>query len=136
MRNSVFNSRITDPASSCYIFSFVIIFIKNLNTEKNWPSPSQTFSETFIFYYIFTIFNGEVCNISNANFLINQLKNIFTQNTWLCSSIPSKCLHSLLQNLLETSTFYHIFTSFPVDEMCYISNEYEPPNNSAKYQYF
>ena len=38
--------------------------------------------------------------------------------------------------LLETFIFYSIFTSFTVDELCYISNKYQPLNNLAKHQYF
>ena len=40
------------------------------------------------------------------------------------------------QILLETFTFYLIFTSFTVDEVSNISNKYQPPNNLAKCQYF
>ena len=41
------------------------------------------------------------------------------------------------QNLFEISTFYHIFIIvFTVDEVRYISNKYQPPNNLVKSQYF
>ena len=40
-------------------------------------------------------------------------------------------------NLLETSTFYHSFTSFHSRwVLCCISNKYQPLNNIAKHQYF
>ena len=40
--------------------------------------------------------------------------------------------------LLETFTFYPIFTSFHsgLDEVCYISNKYQPLDNLAKHLYF
>ena len=62
----------------------------------------------------------------NANFAINQLKNIFAQNTWHCFFRASKNLRSPSQNFLKTSTFHPIFTSFYsgwVLEVCNITNE-------------
>ena len=37
--------------------------------------------------------------------------------------------------LFEAPTFYHLFLVFTVDEVCYISNKYQPPNNLVKHQY-
>ena len=59
-----------------------------------------------------------VCNIQiNTNFFINQLKNIFTQDTFSPYFDSRKKLYSPSQKLLETfllhfTTFYKQFTTF------------------------
>ena len=72
----------------------------------------------------------------NANFQINQLKNIFTQGTWRCSFIASKNLRSPSQNLLKTSTFHPFILVLTVVEVSNITNKNQSPTNLAKYQYF
>ena len=47
----------------------------------------------------------------NADFLINQLKKYFHTRPYTPPLFKKK-LRSPLQNFLETSTFYHVFTSF------------------------
>ena len=47
----------------------------------------------------------------NADFLINQLKNIFMPKTLQPSFIFKKVALSIAK-YLETSTFYHTFTNF------------------------
>ena len=44
-----------------------------------------------------------------------------------------KQLHFPSQKLVETSTFYHIFSIFTVDQVCNISNKYQTPSNWAKF---
>ena len=81
-------------------------------SKKNLCSSSQILLETSTFYPIFIIFNSEwgrfVIFQINADFLINQL----TKDTLRLSFISNKNLRPPSQNLLETSTFYHTFTSF------------------------
>ena len=74
-----------------------------------------------------------VCNIQiNTDFFINQLKNIFTQDTFSPSFDSRKKLCSPSQKLLETfllhfTAFYKQFTTFllifKADEVCNISNK-------------
>ena len=47
-----------------------------------------------------------------------------------------KKLHFPSQKLVETFTFYHIFSIFTVDQVCNIPNKYRSPRNLTKYQYF
>ena len=72
----------------------------------------------------------------NEDFLINQLtKYFYTRH--LTPLLYSKKIALPSQNLLETSTLYHIFTSFHSRwVVCCISNKYQPPNNIAKHKYF
>ena len=72
----------------------------------------------------------------SANFLINQLKNIFTQDTWHCSFTESKSVHSPSQNLLKTSILTPFLLVFTAVEVCNITNKNRSPGNLAKYQYF
>ena len=72
----------------------------------------------------------------SANFLINQLKNIFTQDTWHCSFMKSKSVHSPSQNLLKTSILTPFLLVFTAVEVCNITNKNRSPGNLAKYQYF
>ena len=60
---------------------------------------------------------------------------IFHKTPHTPTSFLTKKLRSPSEMLLEThlTTFTLVFTG---DEVCYISNKYQPPNNSAKYQYF
>ena len=51
----------------------------------------------------------------NTDFLINQLQNIFTLDTWHCPFLPTRNLCSLSHKFLETSTFYQMPTSFHCD---------------------
>ena len=72
----------------------------------------------------------------NTDFLINQLKNIFTQDT-LNSAFVSKI--QIVLSIVEA--FGHInliphFNVFTTDEVCNISNKEQPPSNSGKCQYF
>ena len=93
--------------------------------------------------HFFTTFSSfltvsEVCNTSSKCWLSNKSANkIFLYKIhYTLPSFPKNNLCSPLQMLLETSNFYHIFTSFSEWMSCYISNKYQPPNNLAKYQYF
>ena len=72
----------------------------------------------------------------NANFRINQLKNIFTQNTWHYSFMTWKNLSSPSQNLLKTPTFHPIYNSFTVVEVCNIKTKNHSLSYLAKYHYF
>ena len=88
-------------------------------SKKNWHSLLQTFFKTSFFSYL-TV--NEVCdNSKNTDFLINQLKNIFTQDTLHTSFILKTC--TVHCRAFSKSTFYHIFTSFHVN----ISNRYLLP---------
>ena len=57
---------------------------------------------------------SQVCNISNKYCLliISAKETFLHKDTLHCYFVSKKKLHSLSQNLLETSTFYHIFTCF------------------------
>ena len=92
-------------------------------SKKNWSSPSHTFSETSTFYHIFTILKvNEVC------------KRFLYKTLYTLPFFKKKALHHrTFQKHPLFTTFLIIFT---VDEVCYTSNKYQPPNNLAKYQYF
>ena len=81
---------------------------------------------------------SEVCNTSSKCWLPNNSANkvLLHTKTYTSPSFKRKNLHSPLQNLLETSTFSTCRLVFTVDEVCYILNKYQPPNNLEKYQYF
>ena len=72
----------------------------------------------------------------NANFLIIQLKNIFTQDNWQCPFMTSKSLCSPSENLSKTSNFHYILLVFTGVEVCNITNKNQSPSNLEKYQYF
>ena len=110
-------------------------FISLLHFERNLvlliakPFPKHPLFITVSLFL--TVCN--VCNIQiNTNFFINQLKNIFRQDTFSPSFDSRKKLCSPSQKLLETfllhfTTFYKHFTKFllifKADEVCNISNK-------------
>ena len=73
----------------------------------------------------------------NTNLLINQLNKIFLHKTpYAPPSFQQKtcALHCrCFQKYPLFTTFLLVFT---VNEVCYISNKYHPPNNLTKHQYF
>ena len=58
----------------------------------------------------------------NADFLINQVTKYFYTRHFTSLVYFKKIFCSPPQNLLETSTFYHILTMFKVIEVCNISS--------------
>ena len=127
------------------------IIYRNINIftrETLYPSVSRKkmnalHCKPFSKHSLFTNFSlflkmSEVCNISSKCWLPNKVANkIFLRKTPYTPPLFHRkncALHS--GNLLKTSTFYHIFSSFDIVWGCYISYKYEPPNNLEKYQYF
>ena len=101
-------------------------------------SPSQTFFETSTFYqFSLSLTLSEVCYISSKYWLPNKSADkIFLHKTLYSPVLFKKKLRCPSQNLLETSTLYTFLLVFTVEEVCYIWNKYQPPNNLSKYQYF
>ena len=99
-----------------------------LYIKKSLRSPLKNLLET-LFPTVFPV--DEVCYISNKCWLPNK-----SANTLHSSSIFKKFLHLPWQNLLETSTFSTFLLVLTVDEVCYISNKYQPTHKLLKYQYF
>ena len=82
---------------------------------------------------------SEVCIIFKKKcWLPNKSANkIFLhKTTYTPPLLWKKILRSPSQILLETSTFYHIFLIFIVDERFHISNKYQPSSNLAENQCF
>ena len=80
---------------------------------------------------------SEVCNIWSKCWLPNKSANkIYLHKThYTPPLLQIKMFCSLSQNLWETSTFtFLVFLT--VDEVCYILDKYQPPNNLAKHHYF
>ena len=97
-----------------YQYFYTRDFISLLHFEKKL---ALFIAKLFRKYPLFTTFSlflivGKVCNIQiNTDFFINQLKNILTQDTFNPSFDSRKKLRSP-QKLLETFSFYYIFTNF------------------------
>ena len=106
-------------------------------SKKKWCSPSQRFFKTSTFYHIFTIFNSEVCNISNKYWLHSKsTKNCFYTNTLHPPSFQKRIYDIHPRSFHKHQMFTTFLLVFTVDEMCNISNKYQPPSNLAKYKYF
>ena len=97
--------------------------------QKKFTFSIEESLRNTLFPTVFTV--DEVCYISNKCWLPNK-----SANTLHSSSIFKKFLHLPWQNLLETSTFSTFLLVLTVDEVCYISNKYQPTNKLLKYQYF
>ena len=126
-------------------FSEISIFLhKRLyippSFRKKIGAPHHTSFSKHPLFTTFSLFLKviEVCNISSKCWLLNKVANkIFLRKTSYTLALfhrKSCALHS--GNLLKTSTFYHVLSSFDIAWVCYISYKYQLPNNLGKYQYF
>ena len=80
---------------------------------------------------------SEVCNISNKYWLHSKsTKNYFYTNTLHPPSFQKRIYDIHPRSFHKHQMFTTFLLVFTVDEMCNISNKYQPPSNLAKYKYF
>ena len=92
---------------------------------------------------IFTTFSvflkvSEVCNISSKYWLPNKLANkTFLYKTPYAPPFFQIKMCALHRRIFQKHLLFTTFLVFlTVDEVCYISNKYQPPYDLAKCQYF
>ena len=107
-------------------------------SKKNGIFHRKVFSK----HPLFTTFSlfltvSEVCNISNKYWLHSKsTKNCFYTNTLHPPSFQKRIYDIHPRSFHKHQMFTTFLLVFTVDEMCNISNKYQPPSNLAKYKYF
>ena len=73
----------------------------------------------------------------NTNLLINQLNKIFLHKTpYAPPSFQQKTCALHCRCFQKYPLFTIFLLVFTVNQVCYVSNKYHPPNNLTKHQYF
>ena len=112
-------------------------FISLLHFETNLALSIEKVFRSIHFLPLFYYFQKRVRFVIfqvNADVLINQLKFFYTRYlTHLLFQIKVCVLH---RRCFWNHPLFTTILVFTVDEVCYISYKYQPPNNLAKRQYF
>ena len=126
-------------ATNTLIFLQKWLYFPNLSQKKFSSLHPKSFSKhplftTFPLFFTVT----EVCNISNKCKLLNKsATKIFLHKTPDTVPLWHQKICALHCKIFEKHPLFATFLLvFTVDELCYISNKYQSPNNLRKYQYF